>query len=563
MAALASAQTSYENVIVEKDVAIPTRDGHVLRCNIFRPRQGTAPAILSVSPYGKDMLMSEADPWEYRLCAQRGPDMIYERLHGPTWAGHGYAVVHIDMAGSGASEGVIDPWSARDADHYADAVEWAANQPWSTGKVGLAGLSYHSMTQPPVAARKPKGLACLLMWEVGYDYYRLVHDGGVFTANFVDWWWRLWVLRTQNGVGKLSDEQLAANRVDWEKLMREHTLLDDWWKERIADPRDVDVPFLTVANWCGVPVSTVSEFPLFKNASSKHKWLRVITGKHVKPMYDADSLLVQKRFLDYWLKGVDNGLLDTPRVQYVVRHRDGQTEWKSDEQWPLSQTKWTQLHLDATNMTLDWEPPHAASSASYHNEPDEGMWLPAGTYDMYLENLTKETRREGSSIRFTSKPFRSSMEITGPLNLTVQVSVEGTDDTDVFVTLRYISRDGYEVLFDGILDSPNLPVTSAVLRASHRALDEATSTFHSPVHPHDAEQLLKAGQMYELQIAVGPTSVVVEEGGRLVVEIGSRNGENTFCYLRNDPGTRKMGGKVTVHTGPDHRSSILLPVQEA
>ena len=557
--------TVVDGMIIDKNVAIPTRDGHILRCDVYRPSTGPAvPALLSVSPYGKDMPMDQADPFEYRLCAERGPYMVYERFHAPTWVADGYALVHIDIAGTGASPGVIDPWSTRDVDHYEDAINFIAEMDWCTGKVGLAGLSYHSMTQPAVAVRKPAALTCLLMWEVGHDFYRHgVHDGGVYNANFTDWWWRIWVLRAQYGVGTLSEDELAANRVDFESLMREHTLMDAFWEERIADVSQIDVPFLTVANWCGRPVSLGSHFEMFERAASEHKWLRVITGKHVKPMYDQDSRRVQKRFLDYWLKGIDNGLLDTPRVEYVVRHRDGNTQWASDNTWPLSNTQFTDLYLDASDHSLKWEPPTRDAQTSYHGEADDAMWLPAGTYDTYLENLSQETKRDGSSVTFTSKPFEESTEITGPINLRLSLSVDGTDDTDVFVTVRYLCSDGYEVLFDGILDSPNVATTSGVLRASHRKLDQERSTRELPHHLHKAEELLTAGEVYQLQIAVGPTSVVIEKGGRIAIEVGSRDGVNTFCYLHNDPGTRKMGGTITIHTGPGNSSSGLLPLQSA
>lgn len=547
-------------MLIEKDVQIPTRNGDALFCDVYRPKTGKAPAILSAGAYGKDMHMGDADPWEYRLCEERGPHMRYERFHAESWVADGYCLVHIDVGGSGSSPGILDPWSVKDADQYEDAIAWVAAQEWCTGGVAMCGLSYHSCSQPPVAQRRPPALKCMIMWEVGHDYYRhLTHPGGVYLGNFVKWWWRLWCLRAQHGVDKLTPEQLADNRVDYEADMREHSLIDDYWNSRIADVSKINVPFLTVANWCGVPLSLGSHFEMFDKAASEHKWLKVISGKHVKPMYDAENRLVQKKFLDYWLKNIDNGLLDEPRVNLTIRHQNNQSVQRAEDEWPLARTRWTDFYLNADNLTLSTNEPTQAATTGYHNEGDEGLWLPSGTYDQYLDNLERETKRDGSSVTFVSEPFDQETEITGPLNLKVNVSVEGTDDTDVFVTLRSFSPDGYEVVFDGILDNPNLPVSSGILRASHRALAPDT-LFHSPKHLHTKEDLLKPGKIYELEIPVGPTSVVIEKGGWIALEIGSRNGFNTFCYLYNDQDTRKMGGSVTVHTGPDTPSKLVTPV---
>ena len=551
----------YGEMLFEKDVRIPVRGGTYVSANVFRPTApGTYPVLTSWGPYGKDLPMSEADPFESRLCEEQGPFMSYERFHAPTWVNQGYVVIHIDSTGIGQSPGYLDPFSRRDLEYYHDAIEWAGVQEWSSGKVASVGLSYHSSTSVGVATLRPPHLAAIIPWEVGHDLYREgSYQGGILGNNFVDWWWRIWVLRVQHGIGTLTDEQLAANRIDWEGVTREHPFIDDWWRDRVADITQIEVPFLTVANWSGHSTSLESHFELFNGTASNNKWLRVINGKHVKPMYDAESRAVQKRFLDHFLKGVDNGWELEPPISMQVRGRFG-TTWRNENEWPLARTEWTSLYLGAQAQTLSHELPQDDATVTYHAESEDAMWIPAGTYQQYLANLALEQGREGSSVTFTSQPFAAETEITGPLSLKLFVSLIDATDTDIFVTVRYFSAEGHEVVFDGILDSPALPVTVGMLRLSHRELDEQKSTPYHPVYKHESASPVEPGVITELDLEIRPTSVVIEKGGRLAVEVGSRNGVGTFCYLNNDPIERRTGGAVVIHTGPQWPSALLAPV---
>lgn len=81
------------------------------------------------------------------------------------WTKHGYAIVRADERGTGQSRGKLDTMSRETSEAFFDVVEWAADQSWSTGKVGLLGISYYAGSQWRVAARSPKGLACMVPWE--------------------------------------------------------------------------------------------------------------------------------------------------------------------------------------------------------------------------------------------------------------------------------------------------------------------------------------------------------------------------------------------------------------
>ena len=94
----------------------------------------------------------------------------------------GYACVRVDSRGAGRSPGFIDIWSPREAKDIYDCIEWAGTQPWSSGKVGMNGISYFATNQWQVGALRPPHLAALCIWEGFADYYReLARHGGILS----------------------------------------------------------------------------------------------------------------------------------------------------------------------------------------------------------------------------------------------------------------------------------------------------------------------------------------------------------------------------------------------
>jgi putative CocE/NonD family hydrolase len=101
-----------------------------------------------------------------------------------------YIIVRADESGSGQSPGILQTFSRQTTATFFDMVEWASNQPWSSGKVGLLGVSYYAATQWPVAALKPKGLSAIIPWEGASDYYRdCARHGGILSNTFSEFWW--------------------------------------------------------------------------------------------------------------------------------------------------------------------------------------------------------------------------------------------------------------------------------------------------------------------------------------------------------------------------------------
>ncbi len=523
------------SMIFERDVEVATRDGHSLRANVYRPvADGQYPVILTLGPYGKDRHWADRNQQHARDLGG-GPFVNWETPNPETWVPKGYVVVRVDGRGTNASPGVLAPFSDTAAENYYDAIEWAGVQPWSNGKVGLLGISFYAMTQWPAAALRPPHLAAMVPWEAAADLYRdFMRAGGILNSKFLSWWWPNTVLNVQHGWdGSVSEKERAGNALQsLNDAAVDRPLagqFEDHWQTELSR---VEVPLLSVGNWGNIGLHLRGNTEGYLEASSPQKWLRIIVGDHIHPFYEPENVELQERFLGYFLKGEDTGWADEPPVMLAIRDGEKIT-WRGERSWPIERTQWTTYYLDAAARTLGPESP-AAGEVAY----------PA------LEE----------SITFSTAPFETPTEITGPVALHVWVS-SSTTDADVFVRLGRVDPDGQEMWGYGP-EGNEVSLTQGWLRASHRKLDPGRTLEYRPYHTHDEVQPLTPGEAVALDIEVWPTSVVVPAGYRLILEVGGAELRNSH-FTHNDPQDRPVdifGGTNTIHTGPNRSSYLLLPV---
>jgi len=172
------------DLVYEEDVPITMRDGATLRADLFRPRSDAPhPVLLSYGGYGKNLPLQDAYPEAWEMLLAQCPEVLkgsscrlmsWELPDPERWVPLGYALVRVDARGTGRSPGTMDNMSAPEADDICDAIEWAAEQSWSTGKIGLTGLSYMAIVQWTAASRRPQHLAAFCPWEGASDWYREV-----------------------------------------------------------------------------------------------------------------------------------------------------------------------------------------------------------------------------------------------------------------------------------------------------------------------------------------------------------------------------------------------------
>ena len=564
---------------IDWDVPVTMDDGLVLRADVFRPvAAGRYPVILSYGPYAKGLAFQEGYPSAWNRMVAEHPDVAagstnlyqsWEVVDPEKWVPEGYACVRVDSRGAGRSPGFIDHFSPRETRDFYECIEWAGVQPWSSGKVGLNGISYYGINQWQVASLQPPHLAAMCIWEGSADWYRdMTHHGGILSTFWANWY-DMQVKTVQYGLGRrgpksrvtgqlvcgdetLSDRELAANRADFGDTILAHPLDDDYHRARSPQWERVVTPFLSAANWGGQGLHPRGNFEGFMRAAAKHKWLEAHGIEHWTHFYTDYGVQLQKRFFAHFLKGESNGWDRQPKVQLNVRHPGEKFELREENEWPLARTQWTQWHL--------------------HGRTSQLLDRPVGSE----RQVSFDAMGDGAS--FVSPPLAEATEITGPLAARLFVS-STTADADLFLILRVFTPDLREVTFMGAID-PHTPIAQGWLRASHRKLDPELTLPYRPYHTHDEKQPLKPGEIVQLDIELWPTSIVVPAGHRLVLTVRGRDYEyaqttgarlSNFknelkgCgpFLHDDPRDRPpelFGGTTTLHFSPERASYILLPV---
>lgn len=567
-----------DGMVIDWDVPITMDDGTVLRADVYRPvGEGKHPVLMTHGPYGKGLPFQTGYAFAWNALERDHPEALadssnkYQAWETPDpeiWTrDYGYVCVRVDSRGAGRSPGYIDVLSPRETQDFHDCIEWAGVQDWSNGKVGLTGISYYAMNQWQVAATRPKHLAAICPFEGAADFYRdAVRHGGILCTFWIRWY-PVQVSAVQNGLGErgktnpntgeliagpqTETAQVLAQRIaDLPAEHRAHVLDDEYFKQRTAILEDIDVPVFSRGNWGGLGLHLRGNTEGYLRAGSKQKWLEMHGYEHWTEYYTVEGRAMMRKFFDHFLKGEDNGWENTPPVQLNVRYPDRFVK-RAEQEWPLARTQWTPCYLNAADLTLGATPP-GSGSASY-----QGF---------------------SQGITLWAEPQKEELEITGPVAAKLFVS-SSTTDADLFLTLRAFGPHGREALFTGASD-PNNPVAFGWLRASHRKLDKQKSLPYRPYHSHDEIQPLTPGEIYELDIEIWPTSIVLPVGWRLALTVAGQDFDHGLpgpmprtyggiemrgcsLHLHDDPDDRPAAvfdGSVTIHTGASHPSHLLLPV---
>src|SRR3569833_2749436 len=534
------------DILIEKDVPIPLSDGHVSYCNVFRPRGGgLVPPIVVFLFFGKDSDVAVDFKRYWDVVLRDHPEVVRDGSSGKyltwevpdpeRWVPAGYAGVVVDARGTGKSPGFYEMMSPLQTREYYDAIEWAGVQPWSSGKVGLLGVSYLAIKQWQVAALQPPHLAAMIPWEGMFDHYRdFYRHGGIYSSFFLKLLWDSQIATNQNGNAStpyrdrftgavstgapINPDMQPGNLANVYQAGLQHPFDDAYFKSRTPVAERITVPFLSAGNWGGLGLHLRGNVEAFERAASRQKWLEMHTDTHFASMYLPEAVALQRRFFDHFLQGEDNGWDKQPPVLLTVRDPRGPVR-RAENEWPLARTQWTPYYLDADAAALSTGIPAASGKVDY-------VALSPG-------------------VTLQSAPFAGDTEFTGPVAAKLFVS-SSTADMDLFLTLRVFDPQDGEVTFVGAND-PQAPVSQGWLRVSRRKIDPVRSRPGKPHHLHDERLPVVPGEIYEVAVEIWPTSIVVPAGYRLALTVagqdfarpeaqGLMNGSGIF--LHNDPADR-------------------------
>jgi len=438
------------------------------------------------------------------------------------WVPRGYALVNCDLRGFGTSEGIGDPLTDAEARDIYDLIEWAGSRPWSSGKVGMNGVSYLAISQYKVAALRPPHLAAICPWEGFTDAYRdFARPGGIREDGFM----LMWSVGLKLG-GRI-DEDLREGQVH-------HLLRDRWWISRTPELERIEVPILVCASFSDQQLHSRGSFRAFEGVTSSQRWLYTHRGGKWATYYSPEALAFQSRFFDHFLKGEENGMPEVPRVRLeVLEDRDTVHEVRPEEEWPLSRTRWTNLYLLADGSFSD-APATVSETVAFHMRSGR-----AG----FTWTVPEDTK------------------ITGPMALRLFLETKGAEDVYLFAGVQKL-RAGSVVPFEGSYGFGFDRVATGWLKASLRKADPDRSGPWAPCHTYDEVWPLKEGEVSSVDIALLPSATFFRKGEqlRLIVQghwFSTRNpllGQFPVAYERGPRGT------CVLHCGGEHAARLRIPI---
>jgi predicted acyl esterase len=517
-------------LLIERNVSVRMRDGVRIYVDVYLPASDKGdhmlPALLGWSPYGKHNT-SDRLPWS---AAGVSPGWIsgYTAFEAPDpmyWCPRGFAVVYPDPRGAWYSEGELRHGGLGEAEDCFDLIQWMGMQRWSSGKVGMTGVSYLAAIQWQVAPLRPPFLAALNPCEGFSDWYReFAYHGGIPETSFLE-----------RGTENL---QWSTTRTeDTLANARAHPLYDAYWASKECELEAIDLPAYVVASWSDQGLHTRGTLEAYKRMRSKQKWLEVHGRKKWQYYYDPANVERQREFFEHFLRKPETRVPAWPKVRLEVRERANVGTVRAEREWPLARTQYLKLYLDARNGALGSPRVPAPGQARYDPADANGRAEFVHTFD-------RDT------------------ELTGHMKLKLVVEALDAEDMDLFVAIQKIDPRGAYVPFVFYAMMENGPVALGWLRASHRELDRKRSTPQQPVHTHLREQLLKSGERVPLEIEIWPSSTLFRAGEKLRVIVAGQDVQREG--LPNAPfalheNTRNRGTHV-IHTGGDTDSHLLVPV---
>jgi uncharacterized protein len=423
-------------------VWIPMPDGTKLAARIWLPQDAEAdpvPAILEAVPYRLSDGMATRDV-----------------LIHPYWAARGYACVRVDLRGSGESGGILeDEYHVQEQEDLLVAIAWLAAQPWCSGGVGMTGISWGGFNSLQLAARRPPALKAIMTLMSTDDRYAddVHYKGGCVLATDLLHWsscmlhWQCQPpheVAVGEGWREQWERRLAANR-PWIHSWLAHQRRDAYWKHGSVceDYSAIEIPVYAVGGWTDGYTNSVLR--LLEGLPGPRKGL-IGPWPHSFPHLAAPGpaigfLQEALRWWDYWLKGVETGVMDEPPLRVWMQESvppvpwmdEVPGRWVAEDAWPSSRIAPWRLRLDADGVlrsAADTHGPDGEAAAAHDADgrrlailgaqlcgAEAGAWCAEGQPSDFAPD---QRAAEGQSLCFTSAPLPEPLEILGHPRLTLR-----------------------------------------------------------------------------------------------------------------------------------------------
>ena len=543
---------------VAEEVLIPMDDGVELGATLTYPSldgaeraPGRFPVVLAMTPYSRNGVCGCIDP---NLFATRG-----------------MVAAVVDVRGTGGSEGTLEDnfFSPREARDSAAVIEHLGSQPWSTGKVGMAGGSYVGITQYLAAGNRPRHLAAIVPMIAISDLYRDGYThGGIVNLSF-----DLQYIAVQGAPGtagtntdpyllqqsleaKLGQSPPGSIAFDYLDKPYDH----DFYRDRspITVAGRIDVPVLDIGSWndgllrgqtemfAALAPRKGVETRLFMDPCT-HKGCGAPFAPLTNPPGRQDTAAIVFEFLSKHLLGTRTP--PRPKVEFFLQ---GRNEYVTSSTWPPAGTRYERLALGDGTLS----PRAPDGELSFVTNPAAGFSLAFNKYGTVAGTpyVPTDQRLEGpNGATFRTPALERPLRLTGPVGLRL-VAKSTADDTDWYAKLVEVAPDGTETL-----------ITEGALRASHRALDPVRSRPERPYHPHTDPTPITPDTYYDFDVEIWPTAWELPVRHQLQLRITSTDLPThlpgSFVFDRENPQSVSIDlndpAVNTIRLGVSH---LVLPV---
>ena len=486
-------------------VEIPMPDGCKLAARIWMPEgaeNAPVPAILEYIPYRKNDMTVGRDS-----------------ATSPYVAGHGYAVVRLDIRGSGDSEGLMeDEYTEQELDDGYYAIQWIAEQAWCDGKVGMIGISWGGFNGLQVAALQPPALKAVITCCSTDDRYAddVHYMGGTLLIDNLSWASIMFGRNTfppdprHKGESwrKLWHQRLKGSGL-WLKNWLQHQHRDAFWKHGsiCEDFRQVQVPVYAVSGWADGYCRSV--FRLMENLEGPRKglvgpWAHAYP--HIAEPGPAIGFLQEcLRWWDHWLKGEDTGIMEEPQLRLYMQdpappksqYAEREGRWVAEPSWPSPniERRKTTLGTDG-RLSLDGA---ALPGGEMQISSPLTVGLAGGKWCSYAgpgDQPVEQGPDDAGSLVFETAPLEDDVEIAGDPNLDLSFT---SDRPVAMVSVR---------LVDVAPNGAGTRASFGLLNLTHR-------------DSHESPEPLKEGVRYTTRVPMKHVAQRFEKGHRIRLSIST------------------------------------------
>ncbi|HKP57938.1 MAG TPA: CocE/NonD family hydrolase [Polyangiales bacterium] len=537
------------------------RDGVKLAVDLYRPKEMNGkvtetplPVLWMHTPYNRRTFSSSAGS---------GVSGLYYPGAAAKLVDYGYVVAVVDFRGLFASYGKNAGYNrgewmdAARMDAY-DVTEWLAKQPWSTGKIGMWGCSATGGSQMQALTVAPPSLKAVFPMSCEFDVYPFGVPGGMSAGSGdtktppMSGGGALRDATAQGVDGDTGGAQLRAAIADHSGNIENagyvpfrdsvaSAIPEKWWIKSSPHTyldaiNESGIAVYAAANWD----EAATKYGAFFTVNNLKNPTKLVVGPlahcawfSVEKDYGFDITVEEHRFFDYWLKGIENGVMDEDKVYYYTYNEAKGQEWRSSPVWPLANEKRVEYFLGT--KTLSTAAPMAASGK------DDAQV----DYTVAMGTTSTTAPSNPNGIAYTSEPLTADVRVTGHPLAKLWVSSTATDG-DFIATLQDVGPSG-------TITSYNM---HGRLRASLRK--EAPAPYNNlglPWHPFGMGDVmpLTPGEPTLLQFDLLPISIVFKSGHRIQVKL-------SFA----DSATPRVtpAPTVSIYHDATHASSITLPIIE-